>query len=595
MGNRKYKCRIFQKLQIRALFFVDINYYLFIFNEIEDGMYEFTEEVLNSFEYENFEEYRFVMVNFNKLKNNIRNEPQKYGKNITGEFILCLHPSNICNLNCEYCFRETVGNSIKLSFETAKAAIDFLINDYAPNASKYIVDLSGSGEPLLNYDLVKKITDYCNSVQDKLGKSVAVMFATNGTIKLEKSQISYLEENVTIGVSLDGSKEVNDFNRHNSYGIGTYEDTINFMNQFPSKKFGVAVTITPQNQQISKIYDDLSSIDKIDCISMKPVRSFNENCYDTDKLDTNELLDEYIKLCYNIVEQLENENIDYFKRILKGNDYFGKFIQRNIHKNYRNYFACDAGFERIAVDSKGYIYACTVLTGNDNFIIGNINDGIFKEKHVFYNEIDTEKDDTCKECLYKWICGGECYANSYLSHKKMYRPVSNLCILRRDLIELSICFIEYIKRNYYKYYCEMVLFLEEVTSYQRSNTAIWSVIQILDFNNIETKYKLVEEKLKIDKSGVNKPINTLNCLNSYIDNFKLYRLDNTMLFREICFPCIAIVNKVPNSNYEYIVVEGVDYDNVYYKTVFSNKDFMKKSDFIKYVSDLYIAEKRRDL
>lgn len=59
--------------------------------------------------------------------------------------------------------------------------------------------------------------------------------------------------------------------------------------------------------------------------------------------------------------------------------------------------------------------------------------------------------------------------------------------------------------------------------------------------------------------------------------------------------CIAIVNKVPNSNYEYIVVEGVDYDNVYYKTFFSNKDFMKKSDFIKYVSDLYIAEKRRDL
>ena len=74
-----------------------------------------------------------------------------------GEFFLCLHPSNKCNLACKYCFRNQEGYSTSLlTYETAKKAIEYLIYTYAPNATKYLIDLSGSGEPLLNFPLIKK-------------------------------------------------------------------------------------------------------------------------------------------------------------------------------------------------------------------------------------------------------------------------------------------------------------------------------------------------------------------------------------------------------------------------------------------------------
>lgn len=592
MEKRKYRCRVFEKLQIKVIYFVDVNYYLYIFSDIKDGMYDFSIDELNKINYENVEEYKAVIENFDLLEKNICNMPQKYSKEITGEFVLCLHPSNICNLNCEYCFRDMLDNNIELSFDMAKRAIDFLINDYAPNASKYIVDLSGSGEPLIRYDLVEKITDYCNTLQDKLGKSIAVMFATNGTIELGVEQIKYLEENVTIGVSLDGNAEINDYNRHNQYGVGTYEKTISFMNQFPNKKFGVAVTITPKNQCVSKIYDDLANIDKINCISMKPLRNFNGSCFDTDKLDVARLVDEYVNLCYNIVNHMENGDFEYFKCILTGNDFFGKYLQRNIHKNYRNYYACDAGYERIAIDSKGDIYACTVLIGNDNFKIGNIKEGINIIKHEFYNEIDTEKDDKCKNCYYKWICGGECYANSYLSYRNIYKPINKLCELRMELIELSICFLEYIKRNNFRNYCKMMIFLNEVNTYHKSNSCIWAIIQILNYKRIDTKYKLIESVISYDTNGIIKPISVLACLNSYGFKYKIFNLNSISLFNEICYPCISIVNKVDGYNYDFVVIESVDVDYIYYKTIYSIKECMKKRDFLKNVSNIFITEKK---
>ena len=76
---------------------------------------------------------------------------------------LCLHVAHTCNLNCEYCFAaqgKYHGQSALMSFETGKRALDFLVENSGTRRNLE-VDFFG-GEPLMNFDVVKKLVAYNN-------------------------------------------------------------------------------------------------------------------------------------------------------------------------------------------------------------------------------------------------------------------------------------------------------------------------------------------------------------------------------------------------------------------------------------------------
>ena len=70
---------------------------------------------------------------------------------------LCLHVSHDCNLRCKYCFASTgdfgTGHRMTMDFETAKRAIDFVI-ERSGKRRNIEVDFFG-GETLMAMDTVK--------------------------------------------------------------------------------------------------------------------------------------------------------------------------------------------------------------------------------------------------------------------------------------------------------------------------------------------------------------------------------------------------------------------------------------------------------
>ena len=78
---------------------------------------------------------------------------------------LCLHIAHDCNLACRYCFAEEGeyhGRRALMSFETGKKALDFLIASSGARTNLE-VDFFG-GEPLMNWEVVKKLVAYGLSV-----------------------------------------------------------------------------------------------------------------------------------------------------------------------------------------------------------------------------------------------------------------------------------------------------------------------------------------------------------------------------------------------------------------------------------------------
>ena len=78
---------------------------------------------------------------------------------------LCLHVAHTCNLNCSYCFASQGkfhGDRALMSFEVGKRALDFLIEN-SGSRRNLEVDFFG-GEPLMNWELVKRLVAYARSV-----------------------------------------------------------------------------------------------------------------------------------------------------------------------------------------------------------------------------------------------------------------------------------------------------------------------------------------------------------------------------------------------------------------------------------------------
>lgn len=97
---------------------------------------------------------------------------------------ISINISKQCNFTCSYCFNQNKKGKA-LSFDTIKEYITKIIND-TPYAVKYHMDLSESGEPLLELSTIIKLSDFCMEISNKIRKEVLIMFVSNGYLLTNK-------------------------------------------------------------------------------------------------------------------------------------------------------------------------------------------------------------------------------------------------------------------------------------------------------------------------------------------------------------------------------------------------------------------------
>lgn len=93
---------------------------------------------------------------------------------------LWLGLAHACNLACSYCFANEpnyVQRNALMSWDTAKAAVDFLLKN-SPGREEYEIIFFG-GEPLLRFDVLRRVVEYCEEIR-KTGKKFLYSITTNG-------------------------------------------------------------------------------------------------------------------------------------------------------------------------------------------------------------------------------------------------------------------------------------------------------------------------------------------------------------------------------------------------------------------------------
>ncbi len=347
---------------------------------------------------------------------------------------LCLHICHDCNLRCGYCFAdEGAYHSARemMSLDTAKAAIDFLIEN-SGNRKVLETDFFG-GEPLMNFEVVKKTVEYAKAEAEKRGKKFLFTTTTNGLL-LDDEKIAFLNaemENVVL--SLDGRREVHDAVRKTVTGKGSFDLVIDKIKKFVrsrgDKHYYVRGTFTAKNLDFSK--DVLFLADNgFDSISMEPVVTevpgleIREEHLPVIEREYENLCEEYLKR----EERGEGFNFFHFNVDLEGGPCLSKRVS-----------ACGAGNEYFSVVPNGDIYPCHQFAGDAKWKMGNVYEGKLNAeiRNKFASScLFTRKK--CGDCFAKFICSGGCSANNYHYNVDIEEPYAMTCAMMKKRVECAM-------------------------------------------------------------------------------------------------------------------------------------------------------------
>lgn len=325
-----------------------------------------------------------------------------------------------------------------MSFEIAKQAVDYLIDEERNFQEQGVIwDFIG-GEPFIEIDLIERICNYIKSElyrkKHKWFNHYRFNFSTNGINYHERRVQEFIGGNIShlsIGLSIDGTKRKHDLNRiYKKSGKGSYDDVVRniplWQKQFPNE--GTKVTIS--SADIPYIKESVIHLYSLG------IHEVYINCVFEDvwrEGDDKKFEDQLMDLADTIIENelYKNYECSFFSETL------GKPLIDN--GNW-----CGAGM-MLSVDAAGNFYPCTRFAGyslrsKKPIIIGNVYDGIDKNKLRPFLTLDrtTQSPQECIDCEVAsgcaW-CQGENYDAADTS--TIYQRSTAICKMHKAQVRAN--------------------------------------------------------------------------------------------------------------------------------------------------------------
>ena len=346
---------------------------------------------------------------------------------------LCLHIAHTCNLNCSYCFASQGkyhGERALMSYEVGKRALDFLIEN-SGSRRNLEVDFFG-GEPLMNFDVVKRLVEYARSIEKEKGKNFRFTLTTNGVL-VDDDVIDFADREMSnVVLSLDGRKEVHDRYRVDYAGNGSWDKIVpkfqRFVEARGGKNYYMRGTFTHANPDFLEDIKTMLDLGFSE-LSMEPAAADDPAALT--EADKPIVMKQYEQLAELMLERdKEGKPFTFYHYMidLKG----GPCI-------YKRISGCGSGTEYMAVTPWGDLYPCHQFVGDEKFKLGDIWHGVdntaVQDEFASCNVYAREE---CRDCWAKLYCSGGCAANAYHSTGSVKGIYKYGCDLFRKRMECAI-------------------------------------------------------------------------------------------------------------------------------------------------------------
>lgn len=331
-----------------------------------------------------------------------------------------------CSLRCTYCYQINKGCN-KMSFETAKKAIDYLFENRL-NSDFYfceettagiIFDFIG-GEPLLAIELIDQIIEYCELKFLSLPESNWTLYhiyhlGSNGVDYFSTKVQNLIKKYpglINFSITVDGCKELHDQCRLFPNGQGSYELALAAAkdNKINHNNNSTKITLSPENihftyKAILNMINEGFQFININCVFEKGWKPQHATIL--------------LKELMDVIDYLKNNHLEesVYISILDPM----KYQARNLNED-KNY--CGSTCAMLALDYQGKLYPClrfmssSLGTDIDPYIIGDVYKngiGCSEEMLTRLDDLFTLKktNQSTEECLNCPIESGCAWCTAY--------------------------------------------------------------------------------------------------------------------------------------------------------------------------------------
>jgi uncharacterized protein len=339
-----------------------------------------------------------------------------------------------CNLACKYCY---IGKRLHtMSPATAEKVIDFVFAKALPG-ERIKIGFFG-GEPLLEFDLIKTITELAENHPAYDRNRVQLAVVTNGTLFSTEMADFIRAHDMSFGISCDGPPHVHD--RFRCFPDGspsshvveqTIRDALGAFSLIP-----VNVVYHPQTlRHLAESVEYLASLG-VRQIYLNPDFSAPWKPHDVD------LLSEVYR---EVAERYMRYYLDEDPRFISLID--GK-IAVILRGGYAPLERCRMGKGEFAFTPNGRIYPCERLvgTGGEDHCIGNVNDGFDVAQPSCHLAGGHRLNTECLSCGFSDYCMNWCGCSNYFSSGYYNRVGPFLCASERAAIETSFHVFETLEK-----------------------------------------------------------------------------------------------------------------------------------------------------
>ena len=348
---------------------------------------------------------------------------------------LCLHVAHSCNLNCAYCFASQGkfhGERALMPFAVGKQALDFLL-DHSGTRRNLEVDFFG-GEPLLNWDTVKRLVAYARSVERERGKNFRFTLTTNGVL-IDDDVIDFCNREMSnVVLSLDGRKEIHDALRVDLAGKGSYDTVVpkfqRLVKARGGKNYYMRGTFTHRNPDFTADVFHMANLGFTQ-LSMEPVV-----CAPSDPAALTAEDIETVKAQYELLAK------DMLRRRAEGKPITFYHYMLDLTGGpciYKRISGCGSGTEYMAVTPWGDLYPCHQFVGDPGYKLGDVWQGVTNTAlREEFRACNAYARPECAECWARLYCSGGCAANADHASGSIRGVYAPGCELFRKRIECAI-------------------------------------------------------------------------------------------------------------------------------------------------------------
>jgi len=314
-----------------------------------------------------------------------------------------LYLAEACNLRCRYCYvaeNDAMHNGL-MPWEVAKAAVDLVFRRGAAMDSIQITFFGG--EPLLNMDGLRFVVDHARRRCRAAGKRARFAVVTNGS-RVDEQTATFLRENgFAVTLSFDGPPEVHNRMRPFANGRPSFDATMSGANALRGAGIDLFVRCTVTRHCLD---------------TPKLVCFFRDQGFEHFQLTRSEGRVDMIgphdlgpsdwaiarghegRLADELLHSLSAGSRKHRTPVLISLD--------EIHHCRSAGLPCGVTRGVTTIDAEGKLYPCHRYVGMDKFVIGDIWEGVSRERQATYLREFFAVRSACQGCWARNVCEVHC-------------------------------------------------------------------------------------------------------------------------------------------------------------------------------------------